>query len=599
VFSKEEAGLTDKLLNVTVHQLSLQSAPRLPNIEEVLAKLQDGIAASELEGQQLDFKEAAGNVKATLAILADAAVCFANADGGRIVLGVNDKAKTRMKALVGISADYTSEVVRRGVFDRTSPPLTLVVDERLEDGNRLLVIDVPPGVAPHSNSGGLATRRLGKECRPFTPAQQREFLVARGQYDWSADSSGIDLRKVSTAEMERLRELLLEAGSDELARLRDKPLLESLRLVATDGRLTMAGVLLVGKEASIIETVPSYGYSYQYRPSPGSEATQRIRGTKPLLSAVESLMEAIAARTEVQPLNIAGGVQLRLVDYPPNAVRELLVNALIHRGFEDGGTVDIEHSPERLVITSPGALVAGVTPANILTHPSTPRHRLLAEAVARCQLAERTGQGIDRAYREMLRAGKKPPQIEDLESRVRASLSGGIGNDAFIHFVRDLPPELGGDVDVLIALSLLRDAKTVDALKLSEAIQRSPVEAQEVLTRISDGESGLLEPTRRTIRKPFPTYRLQNQPLVDLSRAVSYRRRTLDGIDEKVVDNVIEYGFVTNKTLQRLFDIDVYAARNMLTDLRDRDVLEKIGEARGGPGVKYGPGKKFPKKRRP
>ena len=202
------------------------------------------------------------------------------------------------------------------------------------------------------------------------------------------------------------------------------------------------------------------------------------------------------------------------------------------------------------------------------------------------------------AYREMLRAGKKPPQIEDLDSRVRASLSGGIGNDAFIRFVRDLPAELGGDVDVLIALSLLRDAKTIDALKLSEAIQRSPVEAQEVLARIADGEAALLEPTRRTVRRPFPTYRLQNQPLVDLARAVSYRRRTLDGIDQKVVDNVVEYGFVTNKTLQRLFDIDIYTVRNMLTDLRERDVLEKIGDARGGRGVKYGPGKKFPKKRR-
>lgn len=124
----------------------------------------------------------------------------------------------------------------------------------------------------------------------------------------------------------------------------------------------------------------------------------------------------------------------------------------------------------------------------------------------------------------MLRAGKKPPQIEDLGSRVRASLSGGIGNDA----------------------------KSIDAMKLAEAIQRSPLEAQEVLARLADGESALLEATRRTLRKPFPTYRLQNQPLVDLARAVTYRRRTLDGIDAKVVDNVSEYGFVTNKTLQRL-----------------------------------------------
>ena len=567
--------------------------------QEVLGKLQDGVSAGDLEGQQLDFKETAKNPKETLRMLADAAVCFANADGGRIVLGVNDKAKTRAKALVGASADYTPDLIRRAVFDRTSPPLTLVVHEHLEDGSRLLILDVPPGVAPHSNSAGLATRRLDKECRPFTPAEQREFLAARGQYDWSAESSGVDMRRLSTAEMDRLRQLLFEAGADEVSRLRDRQLLEALRLIATDGKLTMAAILLLAKEATIAEILPAYGYSYQYRPSPGSEATQRIRGAKPLLAAVEILSEAIETRTQMKPLNVAGGIQLRLVDYPPNAVRELLVNAMIHRGFDGQGSVDIEHSPDRLVITSPGGLVSGVTPANILTHPSTPRHRLLAEAVARCQLAERTGQGIDRAYREMLRAGKKPPQIEDLGSRVRASLSGGIGNDAFIRFVRDLPPELGGDVDVLIALSLLRDAKTIDATKLAEAIQRSPVEAQEVLGRLADGEAALLEATRRTVRRPFPTYRLQNQPLVDLARAVTYRRRTPDGIDEKVVDNVSEYGFVTNKTLQRLFDIDVYTARNMLSDLRDRELIEKIGKARGGPGVKYGPGKKFPKKRLP
>jgi ATP-dependent DNA helicase RecG len=583
---------------MTPHQLSLQSPPQLPDLDDALPRLGKGVSAEALEGQQLDFKAPARSPKETLKTLADAAVCFANADGGRIVLGVDDKATDRRTALVGVPTDYTAELIRKGVFDRTSPPLTLAVNERLEDGSRLLVIDVPPGVAPHSNSAGLATRRLDKECRPFTPAEQREFLVARGQYDWSAEPSGIDLRRTSKAEMDRLRSLLADAGAEELMRLRDRPLLEALRLVAPDGGLTMAGVLLVATEQMIAETIPSYGYSYQYRPTPGSEATARVRGQKPLLAAVELLTEAVETRAEVQPLNVAGGVQLRLTDYPPHAVRELVVNALIHRSFEAPGTVDIEHAPERLVVTSPGGLVAGVTPANILTHPSTPRHRLLAEVVSRCQLAERTGQGIDRAYREMLRAGKPPPVIEDLGELVRASLSGGIGNDAFIRFVRDLPTELGGDVDVLICLSMLRDATSIDATGLAGSIQRSPMEAQEVLAGLADDGVGLLEPTRRTVRRSFPSYRLRNRPLAELARAVAYRRRAPDEIDAKVVEHVEEYGVVTNKTLQRLFDINVYAARNMLADLRDRDVLKKIGDARGGTGVKYGPGKKFPKRKR-
>jgi ATP-dependent DNA helicase RecG len=80
---------------------------------------------------------------------------------------------------------------------------------------------------------------------------------------------------------------------------------------------------------------------------------------------------------------------------------------------------------------------------------------------------------------------------------------------------------------------------------------------------------------------------------------VTYRRRTIDETDQKVIEHVQEYGFVTNRTLQRLFDRDLFAARNMLSDLRERGLIEKLGTARGGPGVKYGPGPKFPKSKRP
>jgi ATP-dependent DNA helicase RecG len=283
-----------------------------------------------------------------------------------------------------------------------------------------------------------------------------------------------------------------------------------------------------------------------------------------------------------------------LTDYPRNAVREVVANALIHRSYEIEGSVDVEHSPERLTVMSPGGLVSGVTPENILTHPSTPRNRLLAEAFARLRLAERTGQGIDRAYREMLQAGKEPPAIDDDGLTVHAVLPGGIGNDAFVRFVRELPEDLARDVEVLITLSLLRNARSTDAPALAKAIQRTPVEAQDVLARLATSETSLLEPTRRTLNKTFPSYRLQNEAVASLARAVSYHRHTRDQTEAKVVEHVAEYGFITNRTIQRLFDVHVYAARNMLTDLRSRDVLKKVGSARGGRGVKYVPGPNFP-----
>lgn len=254
-------------------------------------------------------------------------------------------------------------------------------------------------------------------------------------------------------------------------------------------------MLLLAPEHVLNARLPTHGYSYQYRPSPGRESTHRLRGAKPLLAATETLLDLVDRRVEIQPLSTAGGVQLQLTDYPQQAVREIIVNALLHRSYETQGSVDIEHSPERLTITSPGGLVAGVAPENILTHPSTPRHRLLAEAISLCQLAERTGQGIDRAYREMLRAGKSPPSIADLGLLVRTDLIGGIGNDAFVRYIRDLPDDLSSDVDVLIALSLLRTSTSIDAHHLAPVIQRGPSDAQDVLARLADNRHGILEPT--------------------------------------------------------------------------------------------------------
>ncbi|WP_203943531.1 hypothetical protein [Planotetraspora thailandica] len=125
-------------------------------------------------------------------------------------------------------------------------------------------------------------------------------------------------------------------------------------------------------------------------------------------------------------------------------------------------------------------------------------------------------------------------------------------------------------------------------------IQRQPVEAQEVLARMAT-ELTLLEPTRRTLNKPFPTYRLRAGVVAALSRAVAYHRRGIDGMDQKIIDHVREYGFITNRTIQRIFDVHVFAVRDLLNDLRESRILEKIGDARGGKGVRYGPGSAFPK----
>jgi len=559
---------------------------------EVLARLRSGADASSMETSTLEFKQEGDSLKRTLELLADAVVCLANSEGGRIVAGVADR-PGKAGSVVGVSSELSIDVVVRGIFDRTRPSLSVPVEEAAFEGRRLLVITVPRGATFYANAKGTATRRVGTECQPFPPEQQRQALASRGLYDWSAEVCGEAESAVSLDELARLRDLLRAAGKDDVASLDDRRLLRDLRLVTLDGSLTRAGLLLLGRQDVIRAAVPTYGYAYQYRRSPGSEAVAHLRETRPVLAGIERLLDAVEARRTVHPINISGGVQLQLYDYPASAVRELVVNAMVHRDYEAEGSVEVEHSPERLVVSNPGGLVFGVTPQNILTHPSTPRNRLLLEVVTSLQVAERTGQGVDRVYREMLRAGKPPPVYRDDGARVEVTMPGGTGNEPFTRFVStELDRALAADLEILLALDHLRYQRTLTAEELAPRIQRAPAEAQATLERMA--HAGLIEPSRRTARRPFPSYSLTPQALSGLGRSVTYHRRTTAGIDLKVVEHVREYGFVTNQTLRRLFDLNVFPARDLLRDLQARGILRKLDDKTAGPGVRYGPGPEFP-----
>jgi ATP-dependent DNA helicase RecG len=560
--------------------------------QEALAAIEAGADASSLEHQTLDFKSADSNLRTTLRTLTDAAVCFANAEGGTIVVGVHDRGGPG--SVVGVGPDLSTEVVRRGIFDRTRPQLTVMATRERRGDVELLVVTVPPSVVPCATADGTATRRLDRECRPFTPDQQREWMVSRGQLDWSEQSSGVGVAEADQFEVERLRRLLRTTGREDVARLETERLLGDLRLTV-GGELRYAGVLVVGTEDAIRRAVPTYGYAYQYRPTAGSEATARMRETRPLLGGIERVLEAVESRTNVRPLNVAGGAQLTLVDFPPGAVRELVVNAFIHRNYESNGTVEIEHTPDGLDVSSPGGLVAGVTAQNILTHPSSPRNRLLTETVALLGVAERTGQGIDRAYRELLRLGKAPITVTDTGSLVSVRIEGGAGNSAFARFVVGLSDDKQGDLDVLITLSVLCQRRTVSPKILAVAMQRSEPEAAAVLARLASDGAPLVEPTRRG-----GTYRLSQMALVGLGRAVRYHAAAAGDLDAKIADHLLEYGMITNRTLQRLFDLSMWGARDALRDLQQRGIVEKVSQARTGPGVQYRPGPNLPKSpRRP
>jgi ATP-dependent DNA helicase RecG len=294
------------------------------------------------------------------------------------------------------------------------------------------------------------------------------------------------------------------------------------------------------------------------------------------------------------PLTLPNGQQLELYDFPEAAVREALINAVVHRDYTQRGPVVVDHSPQVLGITSPGPLVAGVTPENILTHPSAPRNRTLAGAMRTLGFAEEIGRGIDRIFREMIRSGRALPRFEAAPDHVRVTLVGGAPNTHVARFVAALSEDERDDTDTMLILFRLCAQRTVDAEGLAPFLQKTVDEAESTLRRLASDGVQLLEPTRQTVRRARPSYRLRSDPLKALGPAVAYQRRSVDETDRKIIAHVREYGKVTNKTVQNLFDVGIPRARDILRDLVEREILIKEPGQERGPGVAYVKGSRFP-----
>lgn len=555
-------------------------------------------SAAKSETMHLDFKTEKPKPKETFQDLAEAAVCFANAGGGTVVVGVADT-DTGADAFVG--TDLDGQTIRARIHALTQPPLTVTVRDVTWGGQRLLAIDVPEGLDVYSTGKGNFTQRWKDQCLPMRPADVARLTDERRGVDWSAQGSNRAIDDVDRSAVQRMRELLRGTGDEtreRLARLDDEGLLRELNLVDDAGTLTRAADYLLCQPAgqSAHELLV-----YQHRQTRSGEAHQVRRWTAPLLTAFSDALGLISARVNVTPVNTSQGQQLTIEDYPVAAVREALANAMIHGDLRERRPVQVEHSPEALTIRSPGPLVAGVTPENILTRGSRPRFALLTKTMRALGLAEELGQGVDRMFREMVRSGRATPTVRVFEGELIETdvyFQGGPANVRLAKFVAELPDTERSDTDSLLITHMLCQKKSITAKQVAQVIQRGPDEAETVLRRLAHGDACMIEPTAGTANRHHPNYRFTSASLAALGPAVTYSRRAGSETDRKVVDHIREYDTINNATLQRLFDIDVYKARDLLRELVGREILVKVSEQSRGVAVKYGPGAKFPSKRR-
>lgn len=563
-------------------------------LTDVLTRLAAGDPPSQIEVAQVDIKEEVGRRGAGGAILPGAAendraaqylagelACMANTPGGgAIIFGVADDG-TR------IGTELDPEWLRHRIWQLTEQKLTVKVREVDIGGTRLLVLTTHEAIEPIRHAGKLRWR-VDDNCVEVDPTTWHAGRFQRIGVDWSAQPSGHALTDASPVAAEIARRYLRGAGDDaavDLGSASDQDLLRRLNLVDGDGRLTNAGSLLfVG--------TPGVGIDYIRRDVPGGDSTNRIRSARPLLEQVWEVDQASQASNPLVhvPEGFAHG---RMRAIPARAVREAIVNGVVHRDWLSPQPTTVEHVGVVLTVTSPGGFIGGIAPSNIITHPSVPRYRSLAEAMASLRLAEREGIGVDRMVRDMLALGLPEPEISAVDGPyVRVGLVGGEPDAQVVELLARVDPAVvATDVDALLLIDRLSRHGWVDVATAAPVLQRPAGETGASINRLEsariDGEP-VIAPIKGVPAGQPAAYRLSDATGSRLSHRIGHLN-TPDGRKAQILEWAHSRGRVSSTEVADMAGISIPYAGTVLTGLEEEGLLRPGRKNKLGRGFYYLP----------
>lgn len=159
----------------------------------------------------------------------------------------------------------------------------------------------------------------------------------------------------------------------------------------------------------------------------------------------------------------------KLPAYDEEVVRELLVNALVHRPYTQQGDIYLNLHPERLEVVNPGRLPLGVTPRTML-HASRRRNEGLARLFHDLGLMEREGSGFDLIYDRLLSQGRPAPFPEEGPDWVKVTIQRRIAKPEVMHLVSEADARFQLTQRERITLGVLAQSEGLTARELSAAL---------------------------------------------------------------------------------------------------------------------------------
>ena len=359
------------------------------------------------ENQYVEYTEKIDNIDSITSEI----VAFLNSEGGMIIIGINDSGEVVGVDDIKKAEEQITNICRFNCLPEAVPAI------EFEDvrGKKVVIAHIPKGLdKPYRTINGHYYLRVGSTKRKASREELSRLFQLSGflHYDEGpvpgSSESDIDVTLVRKYYLKVFNKNIDDLGIDI------QQFFQNIKVIKAENKelyATVAGLLVFGKAPqdflpnSRISAVRFIGNGVS------SEMIDRreITGTLPELI---DQAQAFIIRNIKNSTKFDGTVRKDIYEYPPEAIRELIVNAVVHRNYSiSGSQIRIYIFNDRLEVRSPGRLPNTITIENIRYGNHFTRNPLIAKLMINLGYMEDIGLGIPKVYDSMKKHNNTEPKF--------------------------------------------------------------------------------------------------------------------------------------------------------------------------------------------
>ena len=340
-------------------------------------------------------------------------VAFANIGGGSVLIGFSDDLK-----LLGVSLNPESiQNWLNEIKNKTSPALIPVAESADYMGKVIVIFTIHEYPIKPVSMRGKYFKRIANSNHLMSPDEiaNEHLRTINSSWDYYIDPG----HSLDTVSLEKVRSFIhrieQQTGNDII--IEPLEFLNKLEIIRR-GQLTFGGFLLFVKEYCLISDLQAGRFKGE------TTIIDSLSLNTDLFTEIDEIITFIRKHLMVEYIITGEPQRTERFDYPVDAIREIVINMVVHRDYRDSSGSIIKIFDDRIEFYNPGRLYGGITVKDLLSgnYTSQCRNKLLAMAFKETGLIERYGSGIQRILNICKNYGIVPPVFEEIFNGFKVTL---------------------------------------------------------------------------------------------------------------------------------------------------------------------------------